>query len=235
MFSTTWRELRAVLLCLMAFRERLSDSHIVLHVDSLSALYYLRNGGGRFQHLTDVAAEVWGWCVLNRVTFDVEHVLGTANYLADVMSRPADRDSHRLRRDVFEQLNEGRHGGFTLDGMVSALNSQCPKFYSRYHDPRAAGVDFFDQELAGENVYLNPPFCLVERCLRYMREQRCKGTLVVPKWSGSTWWRQLMAEAISVTGLPETVDLFSSAADAHTAPAGKVPFKCVAVVVDFTR
>ena len=52
-------------------------------------------------------------------------------------------------------------------------------------EPRLHGVDFFVQNIAGENCLEVPPICLIASALHYLQKQEGNATVVVPFWPSS--------------------------------------------------
>ena len=53
-------------------------------------------------------------------------------------------------------------------------------------------MDFFFQNLDGENCLVVPPVCVIARAVRHMFLHKITGTVVVPVWPSSAFWPLLM-------------------------------------------
>ena len=58
-------------------------------------------------------------------------------------------------------------------------------FFSRYISEKSSGSDAFSQDWSRGFGYFHPPVALVPRVLDKAREDRARGILLVPDWSGS--------------------------------------------------
>ena len=103
------------------------------------------------------------------------------------MSKMADPDGWTVNQNIFMYFDK-RWGPFTYDRFASDSNAKCKKFNSKYLCPSTNGIDAFQQEWRGENNWLVPPIPLITKTLLYAKEEKCHGTLVVPKWIGSSFW-----------------------------------------------
>ena len=74
-----------------------------------------------------------------------------------------------------------------MDCFANFYNTKVKKFYSRFWNPGCSGVDFFVQNLTGENC-LVPPVNLIHRTIHYLYTSKAVATLVVPFWPSSYFW-----------------------------------------------
>ena len=85
----------------------------------------------------------------------------------------------------------------TVDGFATRINTRCERFFSKFPQLYAQGVDFFAQRLSKDEVYwLCPPPSLVARVVRHLESQE-KGIvayLSFPEWPASNYWPLLVRE-----------------------------------------
>ncbi|KAK3284270.1 hypothetical protein CYMTET_8071 [Cymbomonas tetramitiformis] len=86
---------------------------------------------------------------------------------------------------------------------------QLPRYYGQWWDPRCEGVDALAYDWGGENYWINPLWGLSDEVARKLREEGAGGTVVVPYWSGQSWFREPEAIAKEVVMLPRRRDLFA--------------------------
>jgi hypothetical protein len=81
----------------------------------------------------------------------------------------------------------------TIDGFASRVNTVCTRFFSKWLQVGAEGVDFFAQQLSTEEVYhCCPPVHLVGHMLRRLSGAGpVMAVLVLPAWTASTYWSLL--------------------------------------------
>ena len=111
---------------------------------------------------------------------------------ADRLSREKyDPTGYRLSSEVFKQINR-KFGPHTIDLMADRLNTQLPRFISRFPDPLAIGTDIFRANLAGENGFIHPPPVLISRVASLVARQGATATVVTPNWKGP--WLPLLQQ-----------------------------------------
>jgi len=82
----------------------------------------------------------------------------------------------------------------TLDAFASDKNSQCPRFFSEIPQQRCIGVDFFAQNLNGNEIYFCcPPVKLISKALNHIIDNNCKALFIVPKWTSANFWPNLFS------------------------------------------
>ena len=100
-----------------------------------------------------VAWELWEFCLRHQIRIRAIHRAGVDNVRADRLSREKyDPTGYRLHPEVFRQINR-QFGPHTIDLMADRLNTQLPRFISRFPDPLSSGTDVFRSNLAGENGF----------------------------------------------------------------------------------
>lgn len=120
-------------------------------------------------------------------------------------------DNWMFSRPYFLALNR-RYGPFTLDGAsdVSGFNAQVAHSYCSPDDP------FEQRDLAGHNIWLNPPYSQVEKFLHHYLRSKAKdpsirGVFILPKWPNQPWWK-LVRNFRLVEELPVGSHLFKCVA-----------------------
>jgi hypothetical protein len=81
-------ELLAAFLALRAFVRNKEKLSILLLLDNITAIAFInRMGGTHSVHLSDLAVEIWNWCICSNITIHAEHLPGLENVRADWESR----------------------------------------------------------------------------------------------------------------------------------------------------
>jgi hypothetical protein len=83
------------------------------------------------------------------------------------------------------EFNWGPH---EEDWFASDHNFKHKVFYSRYWNMYSTGIDTFTVDWYGVNSLFVPPIFLIPRVLKYMRQCRAIGTLIVPCWPSANYW-----------------------------------------------
>ncbi len=159
------------------FAKGMGKVHILLLMDSVSAVSYINKLGGTHSFvLNSLAHDLWTWCHVN---LTAQHIPGVTNTLADWESRVfQDSSDWKLNPQVFAAINKlwGPQG---IDLFASRLTRQLPNFVSWKPDPEALGTDAFALDWNQGKGYAFPPFSLIGRCLRQVQVQQVAELVIV--------------------------------------------------------
>ena len=133
-----------------------------------------------------LALEIFQFCANNGIELEVQWIPRTEIERADYISRIIDIDDWQISADCFKSLEES-WGVHSLNCFASYYN-KVSKFFSRFWNPGCSGVDFFVQNLDGENCLVVPPVSLIARAIHYLRVSMAIATIVVPFWPSSYFW-----------------------------------------------
>ena len=154
------------------------------------------HGGTRSPQLNDVATQLWTWCLESGITLSAEHLPGVDNCIADLESRSTHSSAEwQLRKDVFADLMQEVYQ-CNVDLFASRLNHQLPHFVSWRPDPYAMGTDALKIPWTRWRGYAFPPFVLISKVLKKIREEGSTILLIAPVWESShgiqlcwlCWW-----------------------------------------------
>ena len=205
-------ELLAAFLALRSFVQERRDVSVLLLLDNVTAIAFInRMGGTHSIRLSDLAVEIWDWCIQRNVTIHAEHLPGVENVRADWESRHlSDSSDWRLHREIFCHL-EAREGPFSIDLFASRTNTQLPLYCSWKPDPNALAVDAFSISWKNHSPYLFPPFVMIPRCLHKLRQEGITAWLIAPVWPNQVWFPQLLSCLVGhPILLPPLLDIISS-------------------------
>ena len=186
-----------------AFLPRLKHKRVLLHEDNMAVVYIIRERTSRNPVIMAKLRELWAVLDLNQIDMSVRYVRSAENP-ADAPSRLRSPGEWRLRPAVVSSL-AARYGSFTVDRFASAHNAQCPRYNSEYACPGAEAVNAMAQDWRGENNFIHPPpdRDLLNRVAQKLREQPAEALVVVPFWSGESWFRDLRELSVDMTVLPD--------------------------------
>ena len=141
-------ELLATFLALKTFVNN-QKGLILLRVDNISAVTYINQKGGTHStQLSNLALEMWEWCLQRQLTIQAEHLPGHLNLVADSESRMMkDRCDWMIQPRVFQQIQQSL-GPLQIDLFPSRLTKQLTCYYSWRLDPKAEATDAFTQNWA---------------------------------------------------------------------------------------
>ena len=187
-------ELLAGSLAVKTFAKGVGKVHILLLMDSVSAVSYINKLGGTHSLvLNSLAHDLWTWCLNNQVSLIAQHIPGVTNTQADWESRVfQDSSDWKLNPQMFAAINK-LWGPFEIDLFASHLTKQLPKFVSWKPDPEALGTDAFTVDWNKWKGYAFPPFSMIGRCLRQVQVQQVVELVIVtPVWPAQAWYPLLL-------------------------------------------
>ena len=171
--SSTWRELTAIVFAQESFLPRLKGSYIKWFSDSQNACRIIQVGSMR-KDLHVIALKIFQFCVDNGITMEIQWIPRTYYFPERIIAG----DDWQITTSFFEFLDYilGPH---TVDCFANFYNKKVNKFYSRFSNPGCGGVDFFVQNLTGENYLVVPPVNLIHRTIHYLYTSKAVATLVL--------------------------------------------------------
>lgn len=188
--SSNFRELLAIQLAIQALKDKLRGRNIELFSDNVTAIAYINYKGGTSPELTAIATSIWAEILEIGASLVCRHVSGDRN-IADKWSRTPDKSDWMLHPAVFHFIDQ-TFGPHTIDRFANLKSSQCRRFNSRYAEPMSCGIDALAQsDWAIENNFANPPFCLLNRVLDVIVQQKAYATVIAPLWIGQPWFQKL--------------------------------------------
>ena len=205
-------ELLAAFFALKSFASQKENSSILLRLDNVTAIAFInRMGGTHSQDLSDLAVEIWRWCIEREIYIHAEHLPGKENIEADWESRHLhDSSDWRLKRQIFLDL-ESQLGPFSIDLFASRTNAQLESYCSWKPDPYAVAVDALTIPWTKHFPYLFPPFALISRCLNKIRREQTSAVLIAPLWPNQVWFPLLLESLVDLPILlPPTHDILMS-------------------------
>jgi hypothetical protein len=193
-FHINCLELLAGSLAIKTFTKGKMCAHVKLLMDNAAAVAYINKmGGTHSQVLSNLALDLWEWCIRNKMEVSAQHLPGCLNVRADRESRHLlDSSDWKLDPAMF-QLLVGKWGPLEIDLFASRLTYQLPQFVSWRPDPLAVHADAFSINWKNIQGYAFPPFALIGRCLQQVINQEGdKLVLVAPVWPAQPWYPVLL-------------------------------------------
>lgn len=216
------QEMFAAYKAAVTFAPWLTGREVDFRVDSMVALSYLRRAGGRHPAMNQMAAAVHSCFYAYEVAATFQHIRGVVNVVSDALSRglsatmflsrtaaDPDPDDWRLNPVVFKQLDE-RFGPHTVDRFARRATTQLPRFWSRFAEPGAEGINSLTADWSGENNWICCPFDMLHAVLGHVERCKAIATIVVPHWPNRPWWPLLLQLATDWIEIPVTAHSFLS-------------------------
>jgi hypothetical protein len=207
-------ELRAVLQALQTFPILRPNQRILLRCDNTTAVAYVNNMGGRVFRLNRVAKRIWS--LLEQAQAFMQAVyIPTGENPADALTRGV-TSRHRMM-DTEVQLNTAiaqqlfQRGPFRpqVDWFASDVNFQLDRYFVWHAQPgsKAEGVNAFMYDWHVTPGYIFPPFSLLPRILRKIRDEGAKVLLIHPSWPGALWFPSLLEITVTQELIPPSADV----------------------------
>ena len=178
-------------------------------MDNRTAVFYVnRTGGTRSPVMCSLAIQLWRWCLERNLSLSAQYLPGVDNCVADRESRIIQSSAEwQLHKGTFQQIM-AMFGKCAVDLFATRLNAQLELFVSWRPDPNAIGTDALQLQWNKWIAYAFPPFCLIGRCLRKVREEKASLVLVAPIWRSQPWYPALLELLIDLPlTLPDNPEL----------------------------
>jgi len=193
-------EMEAVHRAVTAFQDTLSNQVTLLRTDNSTVAAYINKEGGLVSHdlcrLTlQILQKVWD----NHGHLVARHIRGTANVLADTLSRrhtivQTEWTIHMGTLQTIFDLWGKPH----IDLFATRLNNRLPVFVSPVPDPLAENVDALTLDWTGLDAYAFPPPVLLSTVLRKIQLESSVITLLAPNWPAHPWFTLLLSLLIEI-------------------------------------
>ena len=186
-------ELKAVLFAVKAFTKTKEKCHAHIKVDNTTTMTYInRMGGTKSPILTEIAKDLWMYCISKQIMLTAEHVPGTQNQIADFHSRNyVDGSNWKLDAQIFQEVRK-LLGPIAIDLFADRTNAQTKTFISWKPDQEAYTTDAFTIQWTNLEAYVFPQFCLIGRCLAKIRQDQATVVIVTPTWQTQPWYPELL-------------------------------------------
>lgn len=213
-------ELRAAFQALLAFRHLIQGSSVLLRLDNTTAVAYIRRQGGtRSLSLLQEVEPIMSWAQKNLKDLTATYVPGVQNVQADFLSRRLlDNNEWSLHEEVFKWILSL---GFLpeVDLFASPCNKKMARYYSRYRDPQAYGVDALTEKWWFNRAYAFPPTPIILQFLKRLRAETAEVLAIIPYWPNRPWFPLLTLLSVrDPIPLPSRPDLLSQGSRLHPCP-----------------
>lgn len=214
-------ELRAAFQALLAFRHLIAGTSVLLRLDNTTAVAYVRKQGGtKSLSLLQEVEPIMVWAQKNLINLTATYVPGILNVQADFLSRVhLDNNEWSLHEDVFKWI-------LTLgispevDLFASPYNKKLARYYTRFRDPQAYGIDALTEHWWFHRAYAFPPTPIIFQFLQRLRWEEVEIVAIIPYWPNRPWFPLLSLLSFrEPVLLPTRTDLLSQGAILPPCPA----------------
>lgn len=187
-------ELQAAYFELQSLCSDMKHVHIRLHMDSMTAVSYIREQGGSHSlDCNDIARKLWLWAYERDIWLSSSHISGINNKMADLQSRRFNSDTEwMLDKSIYRQVINTLHFQPCIDMFASRTNCQLNKFVSWKPQPDAFAIDAFTLDWQPYNSYMFPPFSLLPRVLQKLSADKATSVVILPNWPTQTYYATAM-------------------------------------------
>ncbi|GFN81283.1 Gag-Pol polyprotein [Plakobranchus ocellatus] len=175
-------ELKAALFGTQSLCREFRNCHMRIGLDNTTAVAYINNmGGTNSLSCNTITRELLLRCKARHIWRSACHIPGIDNTTADRHSRKHSIHTEwTLSKTIFLNICS-KFGTPSIDLFAARTNHQLPGYMSLYPDPQAEAINAFFHFWTGY-VCIFPPFNLISRVLKKLREdKREKALVIVPE------------------------------------------------------
>jgi hypothetical protein len=188
-------ELATILVALEILPVLTPSANLRVFCDNTVAIAYVNHMGGKVGRLNIIARRIWDLLETHNAFLTATY-LASAQNVADPFTRGFSAKTRRFF-DLEVQLNPTvfashvrNSGPFSpeIDWFASCHNKQLPRFCAWQEGVQGAEcIDALQQDWSQCPGYMFPPFSLLPKVLRKIRDERAHIILVHPNWLGALW------------------------------------------------
>jgi hypothetical protein len=217
-------ELLAIFWGLQSLYKNVTNCHIKVFSDNVSAVVYINEMGGMASVAMDnLAGRIWDWCLERSIFLSASYLKGSENFQADFYSRNFSHSTEwMLKREIFKRICSEFFIP-DIDMFASRLNFQIDRYVSWLPEPGSYRTDAFSFSWTDYKPYLFPPFALIGRVINKLVQDKVqRAVLVLPFWRSQFWFPLVLDLLISIpVRLPRHKDLLTMPHDKSLHPLGK--------------
>ena len=187
------KELQAIFIALQCFLDSQKDLNVLLRVDNQVAIAYLNKlGGCHCPKLLEISRNIWKWAENRRIWLFASYIESAKNFIADAESRrEVESNDWRLGDCYFSSICTKFYFP-DIDLFATAVTRRCNLFCAWKPSPGAHAIDAFTISWKNLKFYAFPPFNLIPRVLRKIKNENASGILVVPYWPSQNWFPRFL-------------------------------------------
>lgn len=205
--SSSWRELYAVCMMILALAPLLKKTSMKLQLDSQNAVRALGgeldafpdaiSGGSMKEDLQELVVRILDTCADIGLQLRAFWRPREENARADALSHHFEHDQYDYTLcDSWVRWLDQHWGPHAVDRFASNA-SNCVVSSGAYNSLYGQGdagwewADALSVNWAGVTNWVHPPYMLLDEVLDHAIACRARGTLIVPDWPSASWWPRL--------------------------------------------
>ena len=131
--------------------------------------------------LDNLTKAIWNLCLEHNIWVSTVHIPGKHNVMADLQSRIKPRETEwSLNTQMYCQAVAILGLSPSIDLFASRLNHKNETYVSFKLDPGSIAVNAFHMAWTSYLFYAFPPFCIIQKTLTKIQQDKATGLLVVP-------------------------------------------------------
>ena len=183
-------ELLAAFLALKTFANT-QKGPILLRMDNISAVTHINQKGGTHStQLSNLALEVWKWCLQRQLTIQAEHLPGSLNLVVD----------SRVQNDEGSVRSNDKSKNFPASSVSRTITNRSfcispdktatplRQLEAGSSCRSAEATDAFTQNWAQARGFANSPWFLISHCRNQRKQQQARVLVVKPLRPYQLWY-----------------------------------------------
>jgi ribonuclease HI len=200
--TSNQKELTAIARALRASIPSLpGGSAVMVRSDNTAAVFGLRRWRGNLKR-APVLREIYNMTKRIDCTIQATYLPGAQNGAADSLSRMGSAGEYYMTTATMQKILTHWNVHLTVDIFASEQTARLDRYCTRDpKDANAMAIDGLDIEWTNEVVLLHPPLTLILKTIRKAIQEAATGILIVPDWTGQTWYPLLQTISEGVMDL----------------------------------
>jgi hypothetical protein len=187
--TSNYHELMTVFLAMKHFllNGMLSDIRIVhLRTDNTTTTFDINMNRGASTLLHPLTL-IMRLVQVHQIHLKASHIPGVENIIADSLSRLERSGDYEIKQEVFNSAVKQLGVKVEIDLFATKENRKVDQYVTVEKDGGANDRDAFS--MGWENFFplIHPPVPLILRSVRKVIQDRVRGVMIVPKWTGQVW------------------------------------------------
>jgi ribonuclease HI len=174
---------------------------VLVRSDNTTTVHLIRRwkaGATLVEHLR----RLWNLTQRRGIRLTAVYLPGVDNGQADCLSRMGNAMDYAVKPEIVTEVVRQLRLHPQVDVFADRHNHVVPEYCTLdAADTGALAIDGMLLNWSGRTLWLHPPITLIGAVLSKLRQEKTRGILVVPDWSGQTWSRDIRRLATGSTTL----------------------------------
>ena len=194
---SNFRELLAILKTILSYLEDLKGKSVQILSDNVTAVAYVNKLGGSSKTMSALMRTIFTVVQENQIDLSAKFLAGKLNVQADRRSRILSPYEWKLHPRIFLML-ENLWGPHSINRFASEMMTQLPRYNSLFADLDTEAVDCMTQDWSKDNNFINPPFWMLNKVVRKIKEDHAEATVIAPYWKAQPWFQEIQKMCVAV-------------------------------------